>query len=199
MKKKILILVELVICLSITVAGTLAYYTAEDNAHNVITSGGINIEVEEKMKDADGGLVDFPKEGIHGVMPGTKVSKIVQVENTGSADAWIRISVESIIVGADGEELPLTFGEDDTPVMSFTLLEGWIDGGDGYFYYEQPVAPESMTGMLFETVDFHEDMGNEYQNCTANVIIFAEAVQSANNPIPEGGRVADIAGWPFAE
>ena len=199
MKKKILILAALVICLSIAAAGTLAYYTAEDNAHNVITSGGIDIEIVEKMKDADGGLVDFPEEGIHGVMPGMKVSKIVQVENTGSADAWIRICVESTIVDAEGEALPLTFGEDDTPVMSFTLLEGWVDGGDGYFYCEQSVAPQSMTDILFETVDFHENMGNEYQNCTANVIIFAEAVQSANNPIPEGGSVADIAGWPITE
>lgn len=198
MKKKILTLAALAICLSLT-AGTLAYYTAEDNVHNVITSAGVNIEVVEKMEDADGVLVDFPKEGIRGVVPGTAVSKIVQVENIGSADAWIRIRVESAIVDADGEALPLTFGENNTPVIGFTVLEGWVDGGDGYYYYDQPVSPENMTGILFETIDFHEDTGNEYQSCTANVIIYAQAVQSDNNPIPEGGTVADITGWPVTE
>ena len=41
-------------------------------------------------------------------------------------------------------------------------------------------------------------MGNEYQNSTATVTVTAEAVQTANNAIPEGGSVTDIPGWPAA-
>lgn len=67
--------------------GTLAYFTSENTAHNVITSGGVNIEVVEKTQGKDGVLVDFPKEGVRGVMPGSDVSKIVSVKNTGESEA----------------------------------------------------------------------------------------------------------------
>ena len=60
MKKKILLLASAVICLAILATGTLAYFTSSKTAHNVITSGGITIEIEEKTT----GGVDFPKEGI---------------------------------------------------------------------------------------------------------------------------------------
>ena len=46
MKRKLLILSVLAICVAIVAAGTLAYFTAEDTAHNVITSGGVDIELK---------------------------------------------------------------------------------------------------------------------------------------------------------
>ena len=53
--------------------------------------------------------------------------------------------------------------------------------------------------LLFNEVLFSSAMGNEYQNCTAKIFVSAQAVQSANNPIPEGGTVTDIPGWPEPE
>lgn len=47
MKRKLLVLSVAAICLAIIAAGTLAYFNAEDKAHNVITAGGINIAVNE--------------------------------------------------------------------------------------------------------------------------------------------------------
>ena len=41
---------------------------------------------------------------------------------------------------------------------------------------------------------FDPRMGNEYQNCTVNINIYAQAVQTANNN-PEGG-VTEVKGWP---
>ena len=78
MKKKILLAAALAICFAVAASGTLAYFTSEDTAHNIITSGGVNIEVVEKTKGEDGVLVDFPKDGVKGVMPGTDVSKSSQ-------------------------------------------------------------------------------------------------------------------------
>lgn len=69
MKKKILLVTALVICLAIAAAGTLAYFTSEDEAHNVITSGDVTIELVEQTEQEDGTLADFPEEGIRGVMP----------------------------------------------------------------------------------------------------------------------------------
>ena len=194
MKKKIFIYALIGVCLSIAVSGTLAYFTDEETAHNIITSGSVNIEVIEKTHGDNDVLIDFPKDGIKGIMPGKTVSKIVQVKNTGNNEAWIRIKVESLITDTAGNELPSVI-YDDNPVIKYSILEGWLDGGDGFYYYKSPLKPNEMTDALFKEVKFNPMMGNEYQNCTANIIINAYAVQTANNPIPDGGSVIDIKGW----
>lgn len=195
MKKKVFLYSVVGICVSIAISGTLAYFTDQEVVHNNITSGGVNIEVIEKTQGSNDVLVDFPEDGIKGVMPGKTVTKIVQVKNTGNNEAWIRINVESTITNPDGEFLPLTIGENEK-VIEYSILDGWVDGGDGYYYFKLPVEPERLTEALFKEVKFNPNMGNEYKNCTANIIINAQAVQTANNPIPEGGSVVDIKGWP---
>lgn len=198
MKKKILFLTSVVICAAILASGTLAFFTAEDTAHNVITSGGIDIAVMEKMKGDNGTELDFPKDGISGVMPGEKVSKIVSVANIGEQSVWIRVRVAFSVISADNTTLPASLNIRGTavPVMSFSVGNGWIDGGDGYYYYEKSVPAGEKTAVFFDEVSFSADMSNEYQNCTANIIVSAQAVQTANNPIPVGGAVVDITGWP---
>ncbi len=188
MKKKILLAAAVVICLTIAVSGTLAYFTFEDTAHNVITSGGVSIEVVEKTKGEGETEVDFPKEGITGVMPGTEVSKIVSVKNNGNSEAWVRVKVDATIKSAEGE------GELPSDVMTYTVSGDWTKEGDYYYYKEKVPAGES-TSILFDTVKFDPEMGNEYQNCRANIVISAQAVQTANN----GTTVMDAQGWPAGE
>ena len=190
-KRKILLISIFTIILAIAAMGSSAFFSAEDTVHNVITSGSVNIAVVETMLDGTE-LKAFPEEGITGVMPGSTVSKIVSIRNTGRSDAWIRVRVS--IEVKDGEGLPL-----DTGVVGFTVEGPWFDGGDGYYYYGEAVPAERETQVLFREVRFDPDMGNEYQNCTAYIKIEAEAVQTANNPIPDGGTVRDVAGWPGAE
>ena len=47
MKKKILALAAIAICLSIIGYNTLAFYTSSQRAENVITSGNVKIELQE--------------------------------------------------------------------------------------------------------------------------------------------------------
>lgn len=192
MKRKILIAAVLVIVIASLSIGTLAYFTGSTIAHNVITSGNIGITLVEKTKNGDT-LVDFPADGISGVMPGTDVSKIVTVENTGSGTAWIRVKVTSQLTGANGEALPdsIARGDGTIDVMSFAIGEDWTKSGD-YYYYKNPVPTGSATTALLEVVTFAKEMGNEYQNCTANLIVEAQAVQTANN----GETVLAAQGWP---
>ena len=100
MKKKVLVLAALAIAIAIAATGTLAYFTATGTARNVITSGGISIAIEEKTQNGDA-LVDFPKEGLQGIMPGTTASKIVRIKNTGPNEAWIRVQIASYITDSD--------------------------------------------------------------------------------------------------
>lgn len=196
MKKKLFSLAVVVICLSLLVGSTWAYFTAEGTAHNVITSGSIGIEIIEKTLDGNT-KVDFPEEGIKNIMPGSVVSKIVSVANVGQGDAWIRVKVDTTILSADNQPLPLELDGKDgrIPVITFTVEDGWTKGSDGYYYYNTPVSPTDEPRLFFNDVTFALEMGNAYQNSTAKVSICAEAVQSANNAAPNGDVTA-IQGWP---
>lgn len=199
MKRKLLLLALITICAATIASGTIAYFTAEDRADNIITSGKVGIELVEKTKDLSGAEVEFPTDGITGVMPGTSASKIVSVNNTGDADAWIRVQVEMSITGKDGASLPMELTAEGATIPVLTLdidTENWIDGGDGFYYYKLPVAPGTSTSALFKEVYFAKEMGNEYQECSTIILVSAQAVQSANNPIPDGGDVTGVKGWP---
>lgn len=187
MKRKILCLSVIAIMLAILAAGTIAYFTAEGRAHNVITTGSINITVVEQQKGENGMTVEYPTEPITNVVPGAEISKIVTIRNDGKSTAWIRVKV--------GTEIKLVGeGVADTSLIVLNFDDkNWTEK-DGYYYYNKPVDPTESTTALFDTVKFDPQMGNEYQNCTVNINIYAQAVQTANNN-PEGG-VTEVKGWP---
>lgn len=181
MKRKLLILSVLAICLSTLAAGTLAYFTAEDTAHNVITTGGIDITVQE-WADAE---KTRPFQDLAGVMPNTTVTKIAEVRNTGGAEAWVRVKVEKSI-RLQGQ------GTADAALVELTRNTADWTEKDGYYYYNKVLKPGEVTVPVCTAVSFHADMSNAYQNATATIDIFAQATQSANN----GNTAMDAQGWP---
>jgi len=212
MKKRIFAAAVITICLAIAGYGTLAFFTDEVVAHNVITSGGVAVEIHETTDKIDPVTGEAkPFEDVSGVMPGVSVSKIVQTKNTGANDAWVRVWVNvgisepgNPILNPMIKNLPLTIQDAqgnviDVIQMDFDLGDGadqWTLGEDYYYYYNSSLAPGELTAPLFENVKFAPEMDNTYQNCKVMIDIIAEAVQVANNPIPEGGDVTDIKGWP---
>jgi len=192
-KKKILLLVSVVLILSCVVVGTYAWFNEAETAHNVITTGKVDIELVEEAS-TENGMVPF--EDVDGIMPTMTASKIVTVDNVGVGSAWVRIAVMKDIQLADGVE-----GEIDTDLIKLDIdTENWIeqeDDGVVYYYYAKQLAPGESTSPLFTTVTFDETMGNMYQNSKAFIDVRAEAVQVANNA--ETGTVLDAAGWPETE
>lgn len=188
MKKKLLVCAFIAICLSVVAYGTLAYFTYEDTAHNVITAGNIEIDLEEWAETPSGERIPF--EDVINVVPGEAVSKIVQVRNTGANAAWIRISVDESIRLAEGVN-----GEPDNSLLSYDLnTEKWTEK-DGYYYYNEALEAGEVTEPLFTQVIFGAEMGNMYQNSVAEIDVAAHAVQVANN----GTSAQDAIGWPDAE
>lgn len=191
MKRKLMLIALVMGIISTISFGSLAYFTAEERAHNIITSGSVAIDLEELTDQLDQEGAAIPFEDLHGVMPGTRVSKIVQVTNTGTAEAFLRVRVDVAIILQDG-----VTGEVDLSLITIDYnLEQWTDGEDGYYYYNEPLAPGETTVPLFTTVAFADTMGNLYQNSTALVDVEAYAVQTANN----GPTVFDARGWPEAQ
>lgn len=194
MKKKILSVAAIAICLAVLASGTLAYFTAEDQVHNVITSDAVDIAIEEWQDEVGG--TPYPDEPIK-VMPGTTVSKIVTVKNL-EAESWIRANFEVIITDANGDRMNLS------PETLASIVTVAVNGDHWrqktnektWWYYNDAVATGVATEPLFTEVVFDgPNMTNEYRNCTVEVIVYAQAVQTVHN----GDDAIEAAGWPVKE
>lgn len=187
MKKKLCVIALLAICLATAAYGTSAYFTHEQTATNVITSGSIKVELQE-WSDTGSGLVPF--EDVEGVMPGTEVSKIVQVKNIGGQAAWIRVSADKTIQLAEGVD-----GEVDISLISYDLNTAFWTEKNGFYYYNTILQPNEVTEPLFTKIIFSATMSNMYQNSKAVIDVAAQATQVANN----GASALEAAGWPATE
>lgn len=191
MRKKLIAGAVVAICLSLLAYSTSAYFTTEQTATNVITSGNIQIDLQETAITEDGETVLFEdSQERFDVMPAQTVSKIVKVKNTGDNAAYVRISVAKAIELAEGVQ--------EEPDVSLITLdfddENWT-AKDGFYYYNEPLAPGATTEALFNNVTFEPEMGNMYQNSTATIKVNAQATQVKNN----GASVFEAAGWPGTE
>ena len=189
MKKKMFMCAFIAICLSIVGYGTIAYFSYEDTATNVITAGDIKIELQEwSMPDGGGAPIRF--EDVIDVQPGMEVSKIVQVKNIGGQDAWVRIALDKAITLADGVE-----GEIDISLISYDLNTEYWTEQDGYYYYKTILKTSETTEPLFTKVIFSADIDNLYQHSKAVINVNAQATQVIHN----GDTVFEASGWPKYE
>ncbi|MCF0149974.1 MAG: hypothetical protein HUJ80_01025 [Firmicutes bacterium] len=191
MKRKTFIAALLVACLAITAAGSIAFFNAEETAYNVITTGTIDITINEWADLERTTSWDNDDHGT-GVMPGQTVVKLAEVTNSGNSDAYVRVAVEKQLELDPDYEALLKGEAPDMSLIVIDIDENWEDGGDGFYYYKTPLAPGETTTPVFQEVTFAASMGNAYQNAVANVTIHAAAVQVRNN----GTSAKDAAGWP---
>ena len=194
MKKKVFSAALVLLLLALVMGGTLAFFTEDVRTRNVVTTGKVDIELKEfrdlAMTEA------YPAEAVP-VAPGTKVTKVVVVENTGASDAWVRVKVTPTVELSDG-----TAGSPACIGLNFDSAN-WLKDGD-YYYYRTPLSNDSaapaLTPPLFDTVTFAGVMDNAYQGSMAFVSVSAEAVQvKNNNPVSQlttHDDVAQINGWP---
>ena len=190
MKKKVLYVAVVVICLAIITSSTIAYFTDEDRAHNVITTGAVTISVEE-WKIEDGEMVPYPKDPVE-VMPGMDVSKIVTVKNEDEA-SLVRVSYDIVVMDKNGTVMNLSKEDLDKYITITPDLENWEVKAefDGWYYYKTVLENGSVTEPLFELVKFSPYMGNEFEDATFKVNVHAEAVQAKNNAL----SAIDAMGW----
>ena len=185
-KKRIGLIATIVCCIAILASGTVAYFTAQETAYNVITTGALAMRLVEEGADGK----PFPKEGITGVLPNMDVTKKAYVENTGDVDMYVRIALDTNVESMQegGGALPF-----DDHISLDINTEDWTKQGD-YYYYKKALKPGEATEPLFTTVSFDAKMGNEYMNARVRIDVDAQAVQSKNNT----DSPLTAAGWPKA-
>lgn len=121
----------------------------------------------------------------------------VQIQNTGTTDAYIRATYVANWLNKDGSIAPVPQG---TIPNGYTLSisenpdNAWTKGTDGYFYYLTPVAPGGLTdGSLVNcTVTYPQGVEPEY---ILSVEILATAVQSTPaKAVQEAWGVTPVSG-----
>lgn len=131
-----------------------------------------------------------------GVMPGdtlelkdsTGNDGIYNVDNTGSADAYIRVAVKSYWADMDGNLLEefdpffvtLTANEEDWITAGPAVGENGEDHGT-WFYCKTPVAPGKATEDLLKTLTISTDIDNSYTDKKIVLEAVAEGVQFAGS------------------
>lgn len=186
--KRIIAVLAITSILAVMVFQTLAFFTAEDTALNRVTMGNVALILnDDTINPETEELEPFPVEGFDLVMPGDVVDKIVSVTNDGDNPIWVRIKLDRSIILA-GEAADVDFN-----VLGLDLNdEDWTEGEDGWFYYNEILAPDETTENLFTQVTFPTSLGNAFMNAEVEIDVLAQGVQSQNN----GLTVQEATGWP---
>ncbi|MBE5776545.1 MAG: hypothetical protein E7326_03490 [Clostridiales bacterium] len=108
MNRKLVLILALVLSVAVATTGTLAYLTDHETETNVFTVGNVDIDLTE----------DFEQGAT--LVPGTKITKVPVITNTGKTDAWVWMTV-AIPAGM----------EDESGDASKNLLHwNWMAGTD---------------------------------------------------------------------
>lgn len=148
------LLLSVLLLLGVTVAGTLAYLSANtDPIKNTFTPSHVTCEVTE----------DFN---------GT-VKSNVNVTNTSDIEAYIRVRLVTYRVNDAGQHIGGT-----AEIPEFTPGTDWVKGSDGCYYYTKPVAagakPENDLISRITLTESYSGADGGHQA----IDVMAEAIQS---------------------
>ncbi len=142
------------IVLSVAVGGAIAWFTdSTEEIKNSFSNADVSCEIKENF---DG-----------------STKSDVCVHNTSSMYSYIRVKVVPSWENDKGEAVPVkaTLG-DLNIVWGNSKADKWIDGGNGYYYYKEKVAPNGNTDILISKATIKTANGNKM-----NLSIVAEAIQ----------------------
>lgn len=192
MKHKPIIKVLLSVLL-VTVAlvgGTLAYLVASDDPIiNTFKLANVNTEIDE------------PEDG------GNASTKTPWVENKGESTVFVR--AKAVVVTGDGSSVPVTeadleiFYNDSDDVVpgnndwSDTKGIYWIDGHDGWYYYNRTLAKGQTTEPLFNGVEVTNTELDETANF--DIYVYHESVIVGPNEATDGNVTVDVAKAAFED
>lgn len=163
--KKVLAVLGLAVV--VAAGGTLAYFNQTHVAENQFDTANYDTKLVETFNPKDG---DDWK-------PGAEVNKDVEVENTGDVPVVVRAKLDETwsrdgevikkigavenkgVIITPWQENP-TDGlvENDLTVVEKAIGSKWIQGPDGWFYYEDMVEPGVTTQKFLDSVTLKSDV-----------------------------------------
>ena len=150
LKKNKIFLCVLSLIILVTLGGTVAYFTADDNKVNTINMGKMDVEVVEKVAD-----------GIK-----TNVGATIKA---GSSPCWVRVFV-GLPIGMQQQTLIET-----TPASPDS---NWIKDGN-YYYYQSSLGGKNTdeTVILFNEIKTEENLDMNQVQSELDIVVYAEAIQ----------------------
>jgi len=171
----VIALLLLVIVFLYSAGSTLAAWSVQGGTVNTMTVGSIKAEL----------LVQFAKGQI--VMPGSTVAKVVNVRNTGTIDALVRVRIDKAwgeSRDAEGNLIVDPSLNTDTIHIDFNTTNWYYAQNDGYFYYIGVLKPGEVTlAPLMKEFTVDQNNGNEFSNVKADIIVHMECVQALGDGI----------------
>lgn len=161
---------SLVFALLLVMGATFAWLVSSDSAKNEM---GI-------MQYQFGAFLDeiFTPPG--SPIGGNTVPKQVNVENPRDIPAFVRVMVFPTLVADDG--VTLVEMQIGTQVILGTLGGGWVDGGDGYYYCCEWLAPGgTTTEPLFEDVKLHDNIVGSFPDAKLNIALILESIDATGS------------------
>ncbi|MCX0368378.1 SipW-dependent biofilm matrix protein BsaA [Clostridium perfringens] len=178
-----------------SIGGSLAWFTSSDSVTNPFTTAST-----DNPSDPNSGIKiheDFNKEDADNTLPGDNVTKQVNVINKATYDQLIRVKIKKVWKDAKGEEKPdldtknINLNFENNLTDSNKPEEGkWIEGSDGYYYYNGIVNPDGQTANLLESVTLSKDTTNEFKGLKFDVVVDSEGVQAANGAVNDSWKDA---------
>ena len=182
------------------IGGTLAYFSQTTEINNEFSTGSYEGTTIEKFNPGDGN--DW--------QPGASVNKEAGAKNTGDSDLWVRIRLDETWKNAGkkfgseskdffpnvekANQVDATDGltaADTGSVVSKAInvitkeeseagKTGWVEGGDGYFYWNVTLAAKTgVTSNLLESVTLCEDTD---MGAYTTVVYYAVVSKDAGEP-----------------
>ncbi|NGT33144.1 hypothetical protein G6Z26_14010 [Clostridium perfringens] len=178
-----------------SIGGSLAWFTSSDSVTNPFSTAST-----DNPSDPNSGIKiheDFKPEDADNTLPGDRVTKQVNVINKATYDQLIRVKIKKVWKDAKGNEksdldtknIILNFEKNLTDFNK--PEEGkWIEGSDGYYYYNGIVNPDGQTANLLESVTLSKDTTNEFKGLKFDVVVDSEGVQAANGAVNDSWKDA---------
>lgn len=180
---------------TLAVGGTLAWFTDTETATNVVTTGNIDIVLNE-----DGTNVVDRLEGVgtenglsySDIMPGDVINKDVDIALAdGSNDAWVRARIEfsgALIEDLGENENPGKYVDllkDGTTIFGEDVTWGYDENKEVWYTYvtnTSKLTADNATFEVFDQVKFADEaIGNEFSDTEVlNIEVIAEAIQADN-------------------
>lgn len=166
-KRLATLLVSLLLVLGVAVGGTVAFLsTRTDSKVNTFTPSEVTCAVMETFEN--------------------NVKSQVAVKNTGDTTAFIRAAINVTWMSnqdAANQTVSAKVPVKDTDYsITFAKNTNWIQGADGYYYYQLPVDPQVSTEVLIEECKLQEN-ASVPDGYHLSVEIVASAIQSAPDSV----------------
>lgn len=151
----------------------------ESDTINSISVGTVNGKIREEYEE--------PTD----LNPGADVRKVVNIENIGTMPALVRAKIT--------KECGYSRDANNNIVKDLTIDTGkilinvdetsWIDGEDGYYYYNDILdAGATTSNPLFKKYTISSTAGNEYRNAKCDIIVSTDIIEATRTAPSAWGK-----------